>query len=571
MLKKMKKNLGKKSLLVAMAGALGLNLVPLSAEAALEYTVLGVGSYVSSSLSDLDNGDAYKFRDRLSEKNWTRTAQWYDSAVYYTDFTKYGNESDILYFTGHGGSSGNLALSYRYVETGLRDFANWYQVGGDIKGTDRASNEDAEWMIFAACEALDQVYWGKQLANGLHHIFGYHGVSNDYTDTKIIDNFFNRALGVNGYSAYTLFSAWMHANRTYSEYDWAIIGHNNNIYDYLHNVGSGATADVTGTSDVYRWKGTGPNSIIGYYTTENISSYLKTGDELTTPTTQEELDELNNEYRVKFKVKPEKINLKMIQSNLLGENYTEFNYKENKSKVYSSQSGTLEVYNDNSFVYSRQIEFDPITKSSDEVLKDINAFIEKNGGLRSDLKLKHFLPMVEQDDLENDVIVGYTVVFVQSLNGTYLDGEAAEAIVVGYDKNGVNFYKRNVKEVTQKIKVKNLSVKKLEKAMETAKEKANSHFKFDGNIDFTKAEIVYFSSPIGLGLEKDELRPAYKLSVNETNAIYIDALTGEHLNGAKMLTENETYIVPEEAFSPEYKEKYEKELENRIQESINEE
>ncbi|KHF27640.1 hypothetical protein LR68_03509 [Anoxybacillus sp. BCO1] len=123
MLKKMKKNLGKKSLLVAMAGALGLNLVPLSAEAALEYTVLGVGSYVSSSLSDLDNGDAYKFRDRLSEKNWTRTAQWYDSAVYYTDFTKYGNESDILYFTGHGGSSGNLALSYRYVETGLRDFA----------------------------------------------------------------------------------------------------------------------------------------------------------------------------------------------------------------------------------------------------------------------------------------------------------------------------------------------------------------------------------------------------------------------------------------------------------------
>ncbi len=38
-----------------------------------------------------------------------------------------------------------------------------------------------------------------------------------------------------------------------------------------------------------------------------------------------------------------------------------------------------------------------------------------------------------------------------------------------------------------------------------------------------------------------------------------------------MLTENETYIVPEEAFSPEYKEKYERELEKRIQESINEE
>ncbi|WP_344851822.1 hypothetical protein, partial [Anoxybacillus suryakundensis] len=106
--------------------------------------------------------------------------------------------------------------------------------------------------------------------------------------------------------------------------------------------------------------------------------------------------------------------------------------------------------------------------------------------------------------------------------------------------------------------------------------KASNQIKIDVNpsriqVDFTKAEIVYFSSPIGLGLEKDELRPAYKLSVNETNAIYIDALTGEHLNGAKMLTENETYIVPEEAFSPEYKEKYERELEKRIQESINEE
>lgn len=567
MFKPLMKNWKKKAMTLAMAGSLGLSLVPLSTEAAVEYTVLGVGDYAVQ--NDLNNGDATVFRNRMDGLGWTKTAEWYNSAVYHSDFTKYGNQSDILYHTGHGMENGYLALrDYGYSGgSSLRQFAYYNQVGGDIKGATDTPYEDAEWMIFATCSALEKMLWGKQLANGLHHFFGYHDVSLDYTDNKIIDNFINRVFAKNGYTGETMFSAWMQANNMYSEHDWAIIGHNGNKNDYMHGVKTGATADITGTADVYRWKGYNPYPGSRGYEEANISSYLKSGSEINEPATDAEVEQLNQKYRVKFKVRPEKLNMKTITTNLVGQVKKTANNGYNRSKVYQGQNGTLEVHKDNSFVYSRQIVFEPITESQEEVQKNIQSFIEKNGGWRDDLVLQYLLPLTEEDAEGKETVTGYTAVFVQKLEGSYIDGEAADAIRVGYDKQGINFYKRNIKEVTEKVKVQNKSVEKREKALKKAVEKVNSHFKNSGNLEFKKAELVYFSAPIGLGLEKDELRPAYKFSVSEMNSIYIDALTGEHLNGAQMLGEQNEEDIPADASSPEFKEQYERDMELLPQET----
>ncbi|MCP1123682.1 DUF6345 domain-containing protein [Bacillus sp. 3103sda1] len=563
-----RKGWSKKVLAVIMTGAISLNLVPLSAEAANEFTVLGVGDYYGTN-ADLNNGDAYKFKSRMSSLGWSMTAEWYDRAVYHTDFTNFGNQSDILYFTGHGNSTGQLVLSegtnpnatgYEYNLV-----ANYNRVGGDIKGYTDYENEDAEWMIFAACSVANQTNWGRQLTNGLHHIFTYHNVSSDGVDSSIIDNFIDRSFGTGGYTATTMFSAWMNANRMYSEYDWAIIGHNNNKGDFVHGIKTGATSDIMGTSDVYRWKGT----TSGYSSTD-ISGYLKSGNSLHVDTTQEELKALEQNYKYKFKVKPEEINEKEILHNLLGDNYKTTKKAVKKLDVLSSEQGTVELYDNNSFVFSRDIQFKPISKEPEEVIKEINNFISKNGGNRNDLVLKQVLPMAEETPEGFQIVTGYTVTFVQKLNGSYIDGPGAEAIVVGYDADGVNFYKRNVKEVTNKTRVKEGSIQKLGNAIGKFRTEAPRHLKTGGTIateelNVNSAELVFYSATMG-ALDSD-LVPAYKLNIDNTNAVYVNALTGEYINPSfeETTVKDELYNIPAEAKSYEYKQKYLKELNNQTQ------
>lgn len=533
----------KKFLTLGITTSIGLNLVPLSTKAATEYTgqylVLGVGDYANTTTNDLDNGDAYTFVNRMNGLSWTKYAEFYDDGVYYSDMNSYGNYSDILYFTGHGGSDGKLILQDYWQSVSLQNpyqsWINYNQTGGPMLGYNDTPNEDLEWMIFAACDALTQSNWGSQLKNGVHHILGYRKPSYDIIDNDILNNFINRAFGKNGYMAETVKSAWINANRMYSEPDWAIIGHNGNVNDYMHGVSTGATEDILGTSDLYRWYG---DSSGNPYFSDYLGNLVKGINDSSLETTSEEREKINKHYKVKFKVKPEKVNTKAILHSLLGEEFSKSKNSDFNSDVFSSAKGTFEEFEDHSFVFSREIrETSELTKNSEQVLYEIKQFIDRNGGMREDLILKSLIPSIQEQADGTIIVIGYTAEFVQKLEDSYLDGEGSTAITIGYDQEGVNFYKRNVKDIFEKINFNDKELKKMEDAFEIAKEKANVHFKSTDKINFTNAEVVFFSAPLGLGVEKDEIVPAYKFSVDTNNSIYIDAVTGQQLNGGMMLKE----------------------------------
>lgn len=520
----------RKLLTLTLAGGLGFQLIPLSAQAASEYTALGIGTY--DNLNDLDNGDYYEFVNRMNGAGWTKTGAFTDSLVYYTDMTKYGNESDILYITGHGGSNGDIALKeYNWGNFhGLRSYVNYHHVGntGQLSGGNPdGAGQDAEWFIFASCESLDQKYWARQVSDGVHYLFGYRGLSSDYTDTSIINQFLDRAWGSGWRSAETVYSSWINANRAYGEHDWSIIGHQNNRMDYLHGIESGLTPDQTSNSDVKRWSGLGSSSSI---TTEDLSYYAKNINDIETSDSEMEL--LEGKYKQKIKTKREKIKIKDIKESLLGVKVQGGFDNESKTSVFSSENGNLEVFKDNSFIFSREINNEEISKSQNEVLDEVKTFIDNNGGMREDISLYQIMPMSEEDPDGNMITTGYTILFKQKIDDTIIDGEIANGITIGYDSRGVNFYMRDIKDVELKEKIKNKKMKNPKEALRIAKESDITKFK-SSDIEFSKLSLVYYAKPFNKN--DNELVPAYKISVNDTNHVYIDAVSGDVLHGGKMI------------------------------------
>ncbi|MDF2605887.1 MAG: hypothetical protein K0S34_77 [Bacillales bacterium] len=511
--------------LIGLLLASNLAFWPSTTFAVNEYTVLGVADY-NYSPPDLNNGDAFKFRDRMAGLSWTKTKEYYDSYVWDSDFTNAGNNSDILYFTGHGNDSGELVLqNYGGTDTsGHKWAANYDRVGlPRILGYTDAEDEDAEWMIFASCSSLYQLKWGRQLDSGLHMLLGYYDTTNDYTDTNIINNFIDRAFGKNGYAAQKIFDAWRFSNNLYGENQWAVIGHSSNINDYVHGVGSGATADVLGVSDVYRYFGTSAAN----YSTLNISSYSKSSDSLIKPTTTIELDTLNKKYKYKFSYKSENINIMDIVVNNLGiKNIYEFKNQETDTTLYNNGIGTVEHNKDGSLVYSRSAVVEPIQKTQDQVKDEVINYISKNGGYRSDLELLTINPELRENENGSEII-GYIFNFVQKSNDTYIDGYAGNAITIGVDANGINFYKRNVKEIDSKVKLDINSVKKIEDIIEIAEDEANNVSKSTDKKKAASGELVIFTPPVGLSDKYPELIPAYKINTNDSSSVYINILTGE--------------------------------------------
>lgn len=550
---KKKKNSNKKVIAMMLVGVLGFQLIPLSTKAASEYTALGIGTY--DNLRGLDNGDYHEFVNRMNAAGWTKTGAFIDSAVYYTDMTKYGNESDITYVTGHGASNGDIALKeYDWGNFhGIRSYINYHHVGnsGQLSGGNPdGPGQDAEWFIFATCDSLEQSYWAKQVSDGVHYLFGYRGLTDDYTDTQIINQFLDRAWGTGWRTPETVYSSWINANRAYGEHDWSIIGHQNNRMDYLHGIETGITPDQTSNTDVKRWSGGGSSTNIQ---TEDLSYYAKSINDI--EVNELEMVTLEEKYKQKIKIKREKIKVEEIKNNLLGEKNKGGYDNKTKTNVFSSKKGNLEIFKDNSFIFSREMNNDVIDKKEDDVLKEITEFIDKNGGMREDIKLYQVVPMVEENQQGEEITTGYTVIFKQKIDDTIIDGAIANGITVGYDSEGVNFYMRDIKDVESKQKVKEEKLKKPKEALKKAKELGVSKFK-SSNMDFEKISLIYYSNPFG---ENDnELTPSYKISVNETNHVYIDAITGELLHGGKMLQDkNKIKEVKSEDDSEEYKKTHE--------------
>lgn len=216
-----------------------------------EYSIFAVGEY--ENLTDLNNDDAQTLINSLQDSedttdvSWELNYEYYDEDVTASRIVSKGSGSDLIYFTGHGATSGELCLSkYGNDENSNREYCDWNDFEEDW-------NVDVEWLMFMCCNVLQQKEWGSILSSGAHLIFVYVNPSHDYTDEDVIEDFIDRATGEGEYNPVKLRIAWKNSNRNYDEDAWAITGHYGNRNDYFPGIEDGATSDIEGLDDIYHW------------------------------------------------------------------------------------------------------------------------------------------------------------------------------------------------------------------------------------------------------------------------------------------------------------------------------
>lgn len=483
--------------------------VPQTMLAAGQISVYGVADYRWQ--DTLKNDDAFIFRDKLLNEGWTVNHQAYDEDVWSTFFHNQGNNSDMLFFTGHGfrtvDSKGNFDYSglalYEHtfdqeqIEQVVIPYRNLVypgNIGGDNiwDGDDSALGKDFEWAVFMSCFSLEDKRWGYTLENKGHHLFGYWDVSSEWTDHKVVDYFLDLSLG-NGYSAQTLVSSWINANKVYDEDNWTVIGHEKNRMDYMHFVKDGATPDVYGLSDLVKYLPSG-------------KWYLNLQSKDASKMEKTELDKHINDNNFKIKVKNEKLDEKEIRDNLIGKDYTK--EQTNESITYQKENANLTFYKDNSLIFTNEVGTKPLRKTKDEVLKEITDFIKLNGGLPADAVVDEIIEEKRENQDGTEEIYSYTVKYKQKVGDIKIDGNYGNGIKISYDSNGVSFYLRNLKQVETKEKLKNKDVS-ISKIKEKAKELSKEHFKTKQ--DLTIEGIEYVLNAGNFEDKKAELTPSWKV------------------------------------------------------------
>ncbi|MFD2170397.1 DUF6345 domain-containing protein [Tumebacillus lipolyticus] len=497
------------------------------------FTVLGVSKYDAPTMGNLDNDDAYVFRNNLlSNSNWSLTKEFYDSNVWDTDFVNYGNKSDILMFTGHGSILGRLCLAqYRTTNPNPRiNYVDWNTIGSQWIGWDDTVDHDLEWAVFMSCDDLVQNGWGRTLANGVHHIFGYKGISYETKDDSVINSFQIRFMGINR-TPETMINAWINANVLCQEPNWAITGHKGNERDYFHFVSTGATADISGTSDIYHWSGAGSY----YLDVSKSGSMIKDVEE-------------KNRPLGKLKIKHEKLDYTKLLDKIFKGKFKELGGSEFGSIVYSDGLSDLSVYPSGAILFeTRGNSLESVNFGEETAVKKAEEFINEHGGLPSDALLKEVIPfkMVQQEGNQEQVYA-YQIKYQHNFEGVPISGEMGDAITLLVDNSGIRFYFRNWTQVDSKVENSIKDSINEERVIELAKKNLPKKMKgiAEKEIEFRNVELVYWSKPFMV--DQEELSPAWKVSTNQGD-IYIDAHNGQILDEEPLLKASNRFVIDEDS------------------------
>ncbi|HDP70645.1 MAG TPA: hypothetical protein ENN38_07575 [Actinobacteria bacterium] len=487
-----------------------------------EFSVMGVDTY--QYLDNLNNDDAYIFRDKMLARGWLKYMEGYNTQVGELSFS-YAAPSDIMYFTGHGEWDRNVNSKY-----GCCCLTNWRPLWPHPPDSilywdvDNTWNRDIEWAIFACCHTLRDARWKYTLCDypRAHAIYGYRDVSYDPTDNLIISRFFDYVPNN------TLYDCYRWANQDNDLFIWAIIGHLSNIGDYLHGVKTGATADSLSNTDIYRWYyDGGPAAVLlntDLKSAQLEASYLGLEVDAYVPEEPPELSPIN--------VKPEVVSEKELKQwfarPLRGQGNLPTCTIENGVKRYVDDSYVIECFPSGAIKYQRQSPIKTVGMSEEEALRIAKGFIEEHGTLPEDAFLADTGKTI-QEDLETgkEEVLSYTFTYNHAFNEIPISGVPGDAIVVEVASDGVTYYSRLWREVVGKSG----EVKKfmpIKKALDKSAANIYGMIKGFSTIKIDAIEPVYYSAPFNK--TQSYMLPAWRLRVSgdgNHSYLYLNAYSGE--------------------------------------------
>ncbi|MEN8905674.1 MAG: hypothetical protein ABF289_06930 [Clostridiales bacterium] len=291
------------------------------------------------------------------------------------------NETDILYWSGHGLSDGTLSYydEYDYVNYDVSTFKGYDTVGDDIVSwnstngykTNSSWNYDMEWAIFAACNQFTTANmcraWARTLCgypNRAHSVWGYSANVNSYSDevdglaptgpvdTRIVQDFIKYAR-----DGSSVKWSWIQANRDNYQRDWAGVSHFQNRYDRLWGCGTTyASTSVTSIPDIFLYDEdlSDPEYDNGYWVNPANVSFQNDNFNITNLTLENLFSLLNisnKNIKQKFNQTIEKNNkIFYVSANIIGEEIEEIeeiavkrnvNYDETIEKVFGKSKNKI--------------------------------------------------------------------------------------------------------------------------------------------------------------------------------------------------------------------------------------
>lgn len=207
----------------------------------------------ASNLSKNDNNA----RGFYNELTGTRQFEYADDLAWDQDFEQsgtgtpaagtdstYGDNVDIVFFSGHGSSSG-ISFGIRNKDDGIAKPSNM-----------RLGDKDLEWIVFDACNVLydsstnDAVARLGAVFNGLHYMLGFATTCSDVGDR-------GKKFASKLNSGFRVREAWIQACRetenssTECAYIRADNGTSDTYNDHWHGQGFVSTDPVNPTSKIY--------------------------------------------------------------------------------------------------------------------------------------------------------------------------------------------------------------------------------------------------------------------------------------------------------------------------------
>jgi len=211
-------------------------------------SVLGVGDY--EILGDRYTYDSEDWYDGSREQGLVITQNEYDRYVTATDFYTDGDQGDMIYFGGHGGTGRAHLSEYNDSSEPVNERYFAYTDAMD----EEIGDNDLEWILFNSCNTVqvsgtfDPDHWVR---NGVHIVMGHWNTVTDNEAQDLATRFQQEAFG----DGDTILDAWFYSNQverpstyTYSSATF----HEANENDHFWGTGY-VTKDPTTNSDIYSW------------------------------------------------------------------------------------------------------------------------------------------------------------------------------------------------------------------------------------------------------------------------------------------------------------------------------